>query len=166
VDPLFAVDLSDPAKPAVLSALKIPGFSEYLHIWGQGRLFGLGMNADAQSGRTDGMKLAMFDTSDPTNVKVKHELKLTTNWSTALYNHKAILISPEKGLIAFPAESGYDIYSYSDEQGFTKRATISNLQWDGNGRGLYIDSFAYIVDSSAVTVLDMTGFKLVSQLKY
>ena len=30
-DPLYALDLSDPARPAVRGALKIPGFSSYLH---------------------------------------------------------------------------------------------------------------------------------------
>ncbi|MCL2850683.1 MAG: beta-propeller domain-containing protein, partial [Micrococcales bacterium] len=37
-DPLFAVDLSDPAHPQVMSELKIPGFSAYLHPWGEGHL--------------------------------------------------------------------------------------------------------------------------------
>ncbi len=166
VDPLFAVDLSDPTKPTVLSALKIPGFSEYLHVWGEGRLFGLGMSADPETGRTDGMKLTMFDTTDPTNVTVKHELKLDTNWSTALYNHKAILIAPDKGLIAFPGDNGYLIYAYSDEKGFSIRAAISAMEWSGNSRGLYIGDLAYIVDYSSISVLDMTSFKLLERIKF
>lgn len=166
VDPLFAVDLSDPTKPTVLSALKIPGFSEYLHVWGEGRLFGLGMSADPETGRTNGMKLAMFDTTDPKNVTVKHELKLDTSWSTALYNHKAILIAPDKSLIAFPADNGYDIYTYSDESGFSRRATISALEWSGDSRGLYIGELAYIVDYSSISVLDMAGFKLLERIKF
>jgi uncharacterized secreted protein with C-terminal beta-propeller domain len=166
VDPLFAVDLSDPANPRVLSALKIPGFSEYLHVWGDGRLFGLGMDADEESGRTDGMKLTMFDTTDPTNVTVKHSLKLDTGYSNALYNHKAILISPDKSLIAFPADSGYDIYGYSDEQGFYKRAGVSSIEWSGDSRGLYIGEVAYIVDYSSISVLDMTSFILLNRFSY
>ena len=31
VDPLYVVDLSDPAEPRVTGELKIPGFSSYLH---------------------------------------------------------------------------------------------------------------------------------------
>jgi inhibitor of cysteine peptidase len=166
VDPLFAVDLSDPTKPTVLSALKIPGFSEYLHVWGEGRLFGLGMSADPETGRTDGMKITMFDTTDPTNVTVKHELKLDSRWSTALYNHKAILIAPDKGLIAFPGDNGYLIYTYSDENGFSIRATISALEWSGDSRGLYIGELAYIVDYNSISVLDMTGFKLLERIKF
>jgi uncharacterized secreted protein with C-terminal beta-propeller domain len=166
VDPLFAVDLSEPANPQVLSALKIPGFSEYLHLWGDGRLFGLGMDADAETGRTDGMKLTMFDTTDPADVTVKQTLKLDTSYSNALYNHKAILISPDKSLIAFPADSGYDIYGYSDEQGFYKRASVSSVEWSGDSRGLYIGDFAYIVDYSSVSILDMNSYKLVDRISY
>ena len=33
-DPLFSVDLSDPANPKIIGELKIPGFSEYLHPYG------------------------------------------------------------------------------------------------------------------------------------
>lgn len=166
VDPLFAVDLSDPTNPTVLSELKIPGFSQYLHVWNDGRLFGLGMDADAESGRTTGMKMTMFDTTDPTDVTVKNELKLDSDTSTALYNHKAILISPEKSLIAFPADDGYDIYGYSDEQGFFKQASISSLEWYGNSRGLYIGDNAYIIDSSYITIIDMNTFKLLDKISY
>ena len=166
VDPLFAVDLSDPMKPTVKSALKIPGFSQYLHVWSDGRLFGLGMDADAETGRTNGMKLSMFDTTDLLDVTEKHTLKLDSSWSNALYNHKAILLSAVRNIIAFPADSGYDIYSYSDAQGFRKLASIASLNWSGDSRGLYIGDFAYVVDASAISVLDMNSFKLLTQLSF
>ena len=41
VDPLFSVDLSDPENPKILGELKIPGFSEYLHPYGDGKLLGI-----------------------------------------------------------------------------------------------------------------------------
>ena len=44
-DPLYAVDLSDPADPRLLGELKIPGFSEYLHPLGEHRLIGMGQDA-------------------------------------------------------------------------------------------------------------------------
>jgi len=44
VDPLFSVDLSDPENPKILGELKIPGFSEYLHPYGDGKLLGIGMD--------------------------------------------------------------------------------------------------------------------------
>ncbi len=163
-DPLFAVDLSEPSSPKVLGALKIPGFSEYLHIWSDGRLFGLGMNADEDTGLTENMKLSMFDTTDPANVLEKCTLSLDYSWSEALYNHKAILISAEKNIIGFPAGSGYLIYGYTDGEGFVKRAEIEcgGDHWYG-ARGLYIGDYAYIIGDT-ITILDMTDFTLVTTI--
>ena len=48
---LFSIDLSDPKKPKVLGKLKISGFSEYLHGYGEGMLLGLGMEADEKMER-------------------------------------------------------------------------------------------------------------------
>jgi inhibitor of cysteine peptidase len=163
-DPLFAVDLSTPTSPKVLSALKIPGFSEYLHVYGQGRLFGLGMAADEETGWTEGMKLSMFDTTDPANVTEKHTLKLNSDYSEALYNHKAILVAPDKDIIGFPADESYDIYGYSDARGFYERASIDSSGWGWNMRGLYAGDYAYIVTDSAVTVLDLTALEAITQL--
>lgn len=159
-DPLFAVDLSDPTSPVVLSALKIPGFSEYLHIWSDERLFGLGMDANETTGITNGMKLSMFDTSNPADVREACTLCLDYSSSEALYNHKAILISPDRNIIGFPADNCYLIYGYSDDAGFEKRAEIAcGDNWGFNSRGIYIGNFAYIIGSS-ITVLDLESMTL------
>jgi hypothetical protein len=62
-DPLYTVDLSDPRRPRTLGALKIPGFSEYLHPIGDDRLLGLGQDATLQ-GRTRGGQASLFDIGD------------------------------------------------------------------------------------------------------
>jgi hypothetical protein len=62
-DPLYAIDLSDPAAPRVRGELKIPGFSEYLHPIGDDLLLGLGTDAD-RDGMTRGGQAAVFDVSD------------------------------------------------------------------------------------------------------
>jgi hypothetical protein len=64
-DPLYAVDLSDPAAPRLLGELKIPGFSEYLHPLGEQRLIGVGQDASL-SGATRGAQAALFDVTDLT----------------------------------------------------------------------------------------------------
>ena len=46
VDPLYAIDLTDPDEPKLMGQLKIPGFSAYLHPLGQHRLLGLGEGPD------------------------------------------------------------------------------------------------------------------------
>lgn len=159
-DPLFTVDLSDPTEPEIMSKLKIPGFSSYLHVYGDGLLFGLGMNADEETGQTNGMKLSMFDISDPYDVEERHTMYLDTDWSEALSNHKAILISPGRDLIAFPAESGYAIYGYSEKTGFYPKATVdSDLDWfGGDARGVYSGNYFYVCAGSAVTVFRLDTF--------
>jgi len=68
-DPLFAIDLADDTAPRLLGELKMPGFSEYLHPLGDGRLLGIGSDADPQTGRVTGFKASLFDVSDPTAPK-------------------------------------------------------------------------------------------------
>lgn len=63
-DPLYTVDLTDPDHPLVLGALKIPGYSGYLHPIGDHLLLGLGMAGDAE-GNTTGAQAAVFDISNP-----------------------------------------------------------------------------------------------------
>lgn len=111
-DPLFAVDLSDPEHPEVLGELKVSGFSEYLHGYGEGCLFGIGMEADEETGRQQGMKLSMFDVADPKDVKEESRLRLENyNYSEALYNHRAVLIDVSENIIGFCAE-GSDYGKY------------------------------------------------------
>jgi uncharacterized secreted protein with C-terminal beta-propeller domain len=158
VDPLFAVNLSDPANPTVMSALKIPGFSRYMHPWSEGLLFGLGQDADEETGRTGGMKLSMFVTSDPYAVYEKDKLILDESYSEALYNHKALLIAPQKGVIGFPADNGYVLYHYDEQTGFTKTNQVDlddKWYWSWNTRGLYVGDIIYIVAEQGVTVLNL-----------
>ncbi|WP_148613800.1 beta-propeller domain-containing protein [Nocardioides rubriscoriae] len=61
VDPLYAVDLTDPATPRLVGELKIPGFSSYLHPLGTMRVVGVG--SDGRSGAQAGL----FDVTDLTD---------------------------------------------------------------------------------------------------
>jgi uncharacterized secreted protein with C-terminal beta-propeller domain len=165
VDPLFAVDLSDPTDPKILSQLKIPGFSQYLHVYDDGLLFGLGMEADEQTGRTTGMKLSMFDTSDPFNVTQRHKLVLDTYYSEALDNHRAILVLPEKDIIAFPAEEGYVVYGYSEKSGFSKRGEMK-LSGAYGSRGVMIDDLLYICSVDGIGVFELESFTPICNVRF
>ncbi len=68
VDPLYVLDLADPADPRVAGSLEVPGFSDYLFPLTDGLLFGVGREVDA-SGRIGGIKLGLFDVSDATQPK-------------------------------------------------------------------------------------------------
>ena len=159
IDPLFAADLSDPTAPKILSALKISGFSEYLHNWNADRLFGLGREVDEENGWAEGLKLVMFDTTDKTNVTVKHTLVIEdADYSEALYDHKAVFIDPVRGYIGFAAEDAYYIYAYDDDAGFQLKYEFDSDDWLGNTRGLRIGEDAYIVSYEQVIVISMTDW--------
>lgn len=63
-DPLYVIDLADPTAPRAVGELKIPGFSSYLHPIGDGRLLGIGRDADPETGADRGFLLSLFDVSD------------------------------------------------------------------------------------------------------
>ncbi len=169
VDPLFAVDLSDPANPVITSELKIPGFSNYLHPYETGLLLGIGQDADENTGRTGGLKLSMFDVSDPYDVIERDKLILKDSYSEAQYNHKAILVSAKKDLIGFPVAHGYVIYGYNKVGGFYERNRITFDDWKwsgGNIRGLYVDDEVYIVSGDRTVVFDLTTFDILARVNY
>jgi hypothetical protein len=64
VDPLYTLDLSDPAAPRVLGELKIRGYSAYLHPLSDELLLGVGQDV-GDEGRRLGTQLSLFDVSDP-----------------------------------------------------------------------------------------------------
>ena len=166
VDPLFAVDVSDPAAPKVLSALKISGFSEYLHPWSSGRLFGFGREADEETGRSEELKLVMFNTEDKADVTAKHTTVVEDCWySEALYDHKAFFIDGAKNIIGFVGDNDYYIYSYDDAEGFRLLCRFDFDTWPGSVRGFWIGGNAYIVGQHVVQVIDMDGWSPLLSLK-
>ncbi len=111
VDPLFVIDLQDPAKPAILGKLKIPGYSDYLHPYDEKHIIGFGKETIELKDRNgepqaydQGMKVALFDVSDVNNPReISHEIIGDRGThSELLYDHKALLFSREKNLLAFP----------------------------------------------------------------
>ncbi|MEC0211610.1 beta-propeller domain-containing protein [Paenibacillus ehimensis] len=113
-DPLFVLDLSNPQAPAMLGKLKIPGYSDYLHPYDENHLIGFGKEAVEVANKKgegsdtvafyQGMKLALFDVSDVANPKelFKETIGNRGTESPLLHNHKALLFSKEKQLLAFP----------------------------------------------------------------
>ncbi|MCH5267274.1 MAG: beta-propeller domain-containing protein [Lachnospiraceae bacterium] len=155
-DPLFTADLSDPKNPKIIGELKLPGFSDYLHPIGDHLLLGLGEHGD-EEGDFEGLKLSLFDISDPVNVKEIHKEVLPEGYlgAEALENPNALFLDEERGLLGFYADGygdyTYFVYSYDEKEGFKKKiaATLKAEDEYGYGnlaaRGLYIDDFFYVV---------------------
>ncbi|MFD0204621.1 MULTISPECIES: beta-propeller domain-containing protein [Saccharothrix] len=101
VDPLYTLDLSDPAKPRKVGELKITGYSAYLHPAGDGKLIGVGQEATEQ-GRTTGTQVSLFDVSDPaapTRVAAHH---LPGASSEVEFDPHAFLYWPARDLVVLP----------------------------------------------------------------
>ncbi|MBN2221045.1 MAG: beta-propeller domain-containing protein, partial [Vallitaleaceae bacterium] len=106
VDPLFVIDATNPRNPMVLGYLKIPGFSTYMHLLDKNHILGFGSDTIEMDGwtTTGGMKISLFDVTDPKNpIEKKNQVIGTAGtYSELQYNHKALMISLSKGIMAFP----------------------------------------------------------------
>lgn len=132
IDPLFVVDLRDVTNPEVLGELKIPGYSTYLHPYDENHIIGIGMETKETINRyTDGsimstsasivgMKMALFDVTDVSNPKQISTTVIGNSRTTSaiLTNHKALLFSKEKNLIAIPVNnysSDFEVSTSSED---------------------------------------------------
>lgn len=130
-DPLYVIDLSDPSAPRAVGELKIPGFSSYLHPVGEGRLVGIGRDADLD-GRDQGLLVSLFDVADPTAPAQLQTWTEREAWSIAGDDPKAFLHwAPESAVIvplerfgSGSVESGIVVLDVADS-GITERALVT-----------------------------------------
>ena len=157
IDPLFVIDLSDPANPGILGKLKIPGYSDYLHPYDKDHIIGVGketVSNDWGGVSTSGLKLALFDVSDVNHpTEVDHvEIGDAGSDSEALRDHKAFLFSKEKDLLVIPVREVQNVFlkgdyspytqkiwqgayafSVSASKGFTLRGKVTHSDEDSSG---------------------------------
>lgn len=172
-DPLFCADLSNPDNPQILNELKLTGFSSYLHPYGDHLLLGVGYEAEEETGSQTGVKLSMFDISDPSQVEEldKYVIK-GASYLPSDYNYKAILADGEKNLIGFVCDGEYLVFSYDEEKGFQNLLTYTMSDWeywdgDASCRGVYAGDEFYIVDQDEVLCFDMNqDFTLEDRLSW
>lgn len=167
VDPLFSVDLSDPKNPKIIGALKIPGFSNFLFPYGNGKLLGVGLDADEKTGRSGGIKLSMFDTSIPSDIKESAKLILDAYDSPALYSHKETLIDVKRNIIGFSIwgklGSEYRIFNFSNNE-FKLKVKIKLDEAYDSLRGLYIGREFYLVNEKTLLVYDANTYTEIARI--
>lgn len=171
IDPLFAIDLSDPANPVVMAELKIPGFSDYMQRMDQNHIIAIGRNADPETGRVLELQVSVFDVTDLSAPQLLHRYSFDVSgyqWSEASYDHHAFLWIPEESLLAIPLSymrsetdpSGFAqflsadalaVLSVSVEDGITLMGMI-----DQNGdvsRSLRVGEFLYSLSDHSIVVV-------------
>ncbi|WP_169792115.1 beta-propeller domain-containing protein [Jiangella muralis] len=104
VDPLYVLDLSDPAAPAVTGELKITGYSAYLHDAGDDRLLGVGQEASAD-GQVLGAQISLFDVADPAAPAKLDGHVVPGAWSQTEWDPQAFLFWADTGQVVVPIES-------------------------------------------------------------
>ena len=164
VDPLFVIDLANPAKPRVVGELKVPGFSSYLQPLDATHLLGIGRDVDPVTGRVLGLQLSIFDVGDPANPKRTATYTFAgdgwQSWSAALWDHHALSWFAEQGILALPVQQGdwwagssglvvFKVDTHSTD-GFTNLGEITH---DGPvQRSVRIGEFLYSVSAGQVKV--------------
>ncbi len=172
-DPLFSIDCSDPKNPTLVGELKIPGFSEYMHPWTDGKLLGFGYAGDDE-GLTEGLKLTMFDISSPSDVEIITEKTLRNiDYAAPFDDYKALMVSSDRSILGFMTESydedyesQYRIYRYDGED-FRLEFTIDAEKFAGNMRGVFIGDVFYLIGESHGASFDMAhDYQKISDLTW
>lgn len=197
VDPLFVVDLSNPQAPLVLGELKIPGFSTYLHPYDENTLIGLGRDVRTDvygNVKNGGIKLSLFDVTDPTSPQEldSYIAGEPGSDSLALDNHKAFLFSKDKNLLVVPASltglnssyrpyfSGALVFSI-DNKKFNLKGEVDHSDggrylradyWCGSScydnsvqRGLYIQDTLYTFSNKYLKLNRLSDLSAVQSIK-
>jgi uncharacterized secreted protein with C-terminal beta-propeller domain len=102
IDPLYVLDLANPLAPQIVGALEIPGFSSYLHPLDNQYLLGVGQqvrNNIPLSGGVpiepviqQGMKLSLFDVSDPANPIEVNSIVKESAYTPVEYDYRALAV--------------------------------------------------------------------------
>jgi len=108
IDPLFVISFKDIAKPVILSALKVTGYSDYLQPLADGYLLGVGKESvQASSGNFSyylGLKVSLYKVSaNGTSAQVA-ELDIGDRGtdSPVLSDHLAFTYDPTKNITVIP----------------------------------------------------------------
>lgn len=175
IDPLFAADLSDINNPKILGELKITGYSEYLHMWGEDKLLGIGYETDEKDGSREGIKLAMFDVSNPAELSIIDTVVIkTADYSPALFNYKSVLADTFTNMIGFVTadysedELEYRMYSFADGK-FQEKLVVKkeSLKYQESYRGLWAGNYFYVANPAEIQSFDyIKDYEAVDQFSF
>lgn len=191
-DPLFAIDLTNPAEPFITDEFKILGYSTYMQNWTDGLLLGFGVDAD-ENGRENGIKLVMFDNSDPYNLQEVGLYAVNNGenqsvYSPAVWERKSLLIAPEKNLIGIPVSvyewnyddnysssdtSKYMFFSYENGE-FVPKGEIAKIidyfndSYDSSfyDRTVYIGNYVYVLSENKFVSADIETITVTDEVNF
>lgn len=186
VDPLFALDLSDPAQPRIAGELKVPGYSDYLHPVGANHLIGVGRSIVNEGGfpLRNALQISLFDVSDLANPTVVQQISIggMGSYSDVSYTHKAFTFLPDRGLLAIPGQlyrnstsrfdfggiafDGVLVFRVEPATGFTELGRVASVISDENQlyaytpwrRAAFIGDTVHSISYDGVRAAALTNF--------
>ena len=105
IDPLFAIDLSQPAAPRIAGAIHIPGFSDYLQPIGEDYVLGFGHDANEITGALGTAQVSLFYVGDIDHPQLVDRMTLDGAEgisSEAFVDHHAIAYFAEHHVLSIP----------------------------------------------------------------
>jgi hypothetical protein len=124
-DPLWIVDISDPAAPSITGSVEVPGYSTYIEPMGDSGqfLFTIGMNGGK-------VAASLFNVADVANPSLIERVDINENqwgYSEAVYDDKALKVLPEEGLALIPFSASFwsPVLSQSEKTSFVRLVDIS-----------------------------------------
>lgn len=109
VDPLWVIDLSNPASPSIAGSLVVPGWSTDIVVLGD-RLVALGVETSPQWH----VVVSLFDVAQPAAPVLLDRADLPGGWSEAFGDTRALGVFEADGLVMVPVSGASDVVAVLD----------------------------------------------------
>lgn len=168
-DPLYVLDLRDPAAPTITGELKIPGYSGYLHPIATDLLLGVGQSGQGK------IQFSLFDISDPVSPRRIDTQSYGWGNAAAEFDPKAFLSWAPRDLVLAPVTSyGREQLDFSGlvvlrakADGLHEVARITPPPSAGEAaRSLVIGDDVYLLSERALQSNRLDDYRTVDQLKF
>ena len=159
VDPLYTLDLADPADPKILGELEIEGFSDYLHPVGDNLLIGIGMQAitPEENGITwfQGVQVGLFDVTAPAAPVLLHmeEIGRRGTTTSVMSTHRAFTSVPGDPATGEPMRFTIPISEHGPADGILDPDPSHWYPWKSTG----IVMFDVTERDDAQSTMELTG---------
>ncbi len=190
VDPLYTLDLRDPRAPKVVGELKVSGFSSYIHMIDDTHLLTVGQEVDPVTLRRLGLKISVFDVTDPSKPSEQYKYVVPAAYSETLYDHHAFNWFASRNLLALPVmglrsdsltNNWWDSY-FAELQVFSidlakgiepkgaidmsklytaKPVEFNQWQWAAQpNRSIFADDYIYAISSLGISAVHQQDLKV------
>jgi hypothetical protein len=183
LDPLYVVDLSNPAQPVLAGQVSLAGYSSFLQPLGNGLLAGVGQSVDSQLQDQD-LQLEVFDVADPAQPELVSRQALGAgDNSAAEYDPHALLWWPQSDLLVLPVDnysgdgpsSAAQVWSVSSSGSLSLVGAISQPQPSGTSgdygypeiqRAAVVGDDIYTISEQGIMASDLSSLARVAWMPF